>query len=89
MILMRRYLQASFTKWSRHLHETWGEGLSVYHNPNALRPLPEELFPSIAHHKFDNRQIRSHVPEFHPFGSVTNILIPKDDSESAPEPEEL
>lgn len=57
--------------------ETWGEGLSVFHNPRALRPLPEILFPSVAHHKFDAGQIRSHIPEFHPFTSVTQIFIPK------------
>ena len=46
--------------------ETWGEGISIFHNPNALRPLPEELFPSVAHHQFIEGQIRSHIPEFHP-----------------------
>lgn len=58
--------------------ESWGEGISVFHNPNALVPLSEELFPSVAHHKFDDGQIRSHIPEFHPFGSVTLILIPEE-----------
>ena len=51
--------------------ETWGEGLSMFHNPNATRPVPEELFPSIAHHHFDNGQIVSLLPEFHPYGSFT------------------
>lgn len=64
-------------------YESWGEGLSVFHNPNALVPLPEELFPSIAHHRFDRGQIRSHIPEFHPFGSVTVILIPQDEGSPA------
>lgn len=32
--------------------EAWGEGLSLFHNPNARHPVPEEMFPSIAHHKF-------------------------------------
>lgn len=58
--------------------ETWGEGVSIFHNPHARSPLPEVLFPSVAHHKFVDGQIRSHIPEFHPFGSVTTILIPKD-----------
>jgi hypothetical protein len=51
--------------------ETWGEGLSMFHNPNAMVPVPEELFPSIAHHHFRDGQIVSNVPEFHPYGSVT------------------
>ncbi|WP_404470734.1 hypothetical protein LG301_08945 [Vreelandella venusta] len=52
-------------------NETWGEGLSMFHNPNAKHPVPEELFPSIAHHYFDDGQIISHLPEFHPYSSMT------------------
>ncbi|HBX23571.1 MAG TPA: glycosaminoglycan attachment protein [Desulfotomaculum sp.] len=52
-------------------NETWAEGLSMYHNPNAIYPVPEELFPSIAHHHFQEGQIVSHLPEFHPYASVT------------------
>lgn len=56
--------------------ETWGEGLSLFHNPNARIPVPEEIFPSIAHHKFIDGQIRSILPEFHPYTSMTlNFLI--------------
>jgi len=51
--------------------ETWAEGLSLFHNPNARYPVPEELFPSIAHHRLVNGQIISHLPEFHPYGSLT------------------
>lgn len=52
-------------------NETWAEGLSMFHNPNAMHPVPEELFPSIAHHHFREGQIVSHLPEFHPYASVT------------------
>jgi hypothetical protein len=51
--------------------ETWAEGLSMFHNPRATHPVPEELFPSIAHHRFFEGQIASHLPEFHPFSSFT------------------
>ncbi len=51
--------------------ETWGEGLSMFHNPNAKHPVSEALFPSIAHHYFDGGQIVSHLPEFHPYSSTT------------------
>jgi hypothetical protein len=58
--------------------ETWGEGLSMFHNPRAVHPVPEELFPSIAHHHFDNGQIVSSLPEFHVYASVTmNIKVTK------------
>ena len=56
--------------------ETWGEGLSMFHNPNALHPVSPDLFPSIAHHWFEDGDIRSVLPEFHPYSSMTmNIHI--------------
>ncbi len=54
-----------------HSNETWSEGTSIYHNPNALIPIDKSLFPSTAHHYFDNGQIISDVPEFHPYFSIT------------------
>ena len=54
--------------------ETWGEGVSMYHNPNALHPVPRELFPSIAHHRFEDGQIVSVLPEFHTYASQTLML---------------
>ncbi len=59
--------------------EKWGEGLSMFHNPNAINPVPEELFPSIAHHHLKDGQIVSMLPEFHPYSSVTfNLKSEKD-----------
>ena len=58
--------------------ETWGEGMSMFHNPNAVNPVPEELFPSIAHHRLERNQIVSMIPEFHPFSSQTlNLRMTK------------
>lgn len=57
--------------------ETWGEGVSMFHNPNALHPVPQELFPSIAHHTFKDGQIHSVLPEFHPYSSFTVNLLAK------------
>lgn len=51
--------------------ETWAEGLSMFHNPNARFPVPQELFPSIAHHNFYEGQIVSTIPDFHPYSSTT------------------
>lgn len=58
--------------------ETWAEGLSMFHNPNAIHPVPEELFPTIAHHRFENDQIVSHLPDFYPYASVTFNMRVKD-----------
>jgi hypothetical protein len=53
-------------------NESWAEGLSMFHNPNALHPVPEELFPRIAHHHFREGRIVSYLPEFYPYASVTH-----------------
>ena len=60
-------------KVDENCQETWSEGLSMFHNPNALCPVPEELFPSIAHHHFQDYQIASRLPEFYPYSSVTYL----------------
>ena len=52
-------------------HETWVEGISVFHNPNALHPLNKNFFPNAAHHHFNNGQIISTMPEFLPYNSYT------------------
>lgn len=38
-------------------------------------PVPEEMFPLIAHHKFIDGQIRSTLPGFLPYSSMTLNLI--------------
>lgn len=59
--------------------ETWGEGVSIYHNPKALIPLNEDIFPSAAHHYFDKGQIISHIPVFFPYNSITINLQLRED----------
>ena len=58
-------------------NETWAEGLEMFHNPNARYPVPEELFPSVAHHRVRDGHLESLLPEFHPYGSVTFNIIGK------------
>lgn len=57
--------------------ESWGEGLSLFHNPNALNPVDPELFPNIAHHFFEDGKFVSVLPEFHPYNSLTHIMVIK------------
>lgn len=61
--------------------ETWAEGLSMFHNPNATHPIDPNMFPSIAHHWFEGGQVKSWLPEFHVYNSFTwNMMITdKDD----------
>lgn len=54
--------------------ETWGEGVSIYHNPNALIPLPIEFFPSAAHHFLKEDKIVTVNAEAHVFSSYTLLF---------------
>jgi len=65
-----------YYKVDENSEETWAEGLSMFHNPNAIHPVSQELFPTIAHHWFSNGQIVSQLPELHSYASVTlNLRI--------------
>jgi len=59
--------------------ETWAEGLSMFHNPRAVRQVAPDMFPGIAHHFFENGQVRSWLPEFHPYSSLTWNMTLTDD----------
>jgi hypothetical protein len=54
--------------------ESWSEGVSVYHNPNAKVPLPPEAIPGVAHFSSKEGRIVVHKPRFQPFGSITIIV---------------
>ncbi len=54
--------------------ETWREGLSIYHNPNALYKLTKEDFPSVLNGFFD-KDFYAYVPDFHPYQSITNNYV--------------
>ena len=57
--------------------ETWSEGVSIYHNPNARIPLSEDAFPSVAHHTARGDRILTSAPPFFPIGSNTFIFEPR------------
>lgn len=62
--------------------ETWSEGMTLYHNPNAIHPINPEMFDEkIAHSFFDfeNKDIISLMPEIFPYSNVIeNLIIKKD-----------
>lgn len=65
----RRSVDDSYT-------ETWIEGMDVYHNPRARRPLHPETFEGAAHHRLLlNGLVESVAPEWQPITSVTTISI--------------
>lgn len=56
--------------------ETWSEGLSMFHNPNATHPVDPDMFPGIAHHWLADGQVESWLPEFYVYNSFTwNMMI--------------
>ena len=57
--------------------ETWGQGVAMFHNPNALHPVDPNLFPHIAHHHLQGDRLRSVIPEFFPLASKTVVLVPR------------
>jgi hypothetical protein len=59
--------------------ETWVEGMSVYHNPFAVVPLPVEMIPGAAHHFVEEGVMNSLIPAFHPYGTRTIITVVSDD----------
>lgn len=56
--------------------ETWSEGVRVFHNPNALIPIPPELFPLCSHHWAENEQLIDYLPDHFIFNSKTFIMAP-------------
>jgi hypothetical protein len=56
--------------------ESWVEGANVFHNPNALVPLDDSFLAGAAHHYFEQGQVKSNIPRFHPYESQTAIIAP-------------
>lgn len=62
----------------RRYREHWAEGISIYHNPNALKPLDPRLFPGVAHHWLEkDGSLTSKIPPSFPLASVTQLLVPE------------
>lgn len=56
--------------------ETWGQGISMLHNPNALHCLDPIYFPNIDHHFLENGQIVCRTyNKFIPFNSITIVSL--------------
>lgn len=61
---------------SNSYHESWIEGMDVYHNPNAKYPLKNSMLLGAAHHRLlKDGTIDSKLPEWHPLSSLTYITV--------------
>ena len=73
---MPRSLCISLAVNTKDYTEDWMEGMSVYHNPNALRPLHPAQLPGATHHFLRADGIlETFGPKFQPFSSVTLISV--------------
>jgi hypothetical protein len=57
--------------------ESWSEGIRIFHNPNALHPIPVELFPHCSHHWEEDGKLIDYLPKHFIFNSFTQILVPE------------
>ncbi|WP_372641501.1 hypothetical protein [Ancylomarina sp.] len=57
--------------------ETWSEGVIVYHNPNAKKPLNPKMFDDrVAQCYLKDEFIHSDMPELFPYNSLTQNVVP-------------
>ena len=62
--------------------ETWVEGLEVFHNPRALRPLEPTLLPGATHWLFNDGEMQSSGEGFLPLDSLTFSAVVKTTEEA-------
>lgn len=67
------------------IYETWGQGLVIFHNPQAIIPLPKEYFPDAAETYLDEGKFYTDLPGFQPQGSMTYNIIMADIPEIYPD----
>lgn len=66
----------TFDVSSPQYDELWVDGLTFYHNPNALNPLPLYAFTEeVGQFYLDNGLITAKLPDFYPYGSQTQIIV--------------
>ncbi len=62
--------------------EGWADELQVFHNPNALRPLPPECFGPLNQHFFENGQMVTRCGADAVISSFTVIMRVHDDTDA-------
>lgn len=60
---------------SRQYEEYWVDGLHIYHNPRALRPLDIRILSDGTHHFFKNRRLESIHVDRSPFQIQTRVTL--------------
>lgn len=65
--------------------ELWTHGIVLYHNPRALRPLEDDVFPGAAEIRFVQGRLFRKFQEYHIYSSKT-LHLPRTGSRSAGAP---
>ncbi len=55
-------------------NEDWSDGMQLFHNPNALIPIPPQFFEGCAHHFFDGKRRTSALPDGFVHQSITHVM---------------
>ncbi|AQX74576.1 hypothetical protein B1772_03530 [Dehalococcoides mccartyi] len=53
--------------------ETWGQGVTIFHNPNAKNPIPESYFNTTSIYEQRDGDLVRNVIEYHPLISFTTF----------------
>ena len=56
---------------NENCHETWADGIQIFHNPLAEIPLDPGLFPHAGHHFYDKGLVKSLIPQNHIISTIT------------------
>lgn len=69
--------------------ESWGNGLTVFHNPRAQFPIPKGYFIDSAEASIEDGKMKTDVPYFHPYMSQTLSVFHRREPFDSPEAEEF
>ncbi len=56
------------------LVETWGQGLVISHNPDAMHPLPRDFFVGAVQEGVEDGKLVASAMGFHPLSSMTYVV---------------
>ena len=56
------------------VEEKWGQGMVIFHNPNALYPVPKDFFLDALQGYLEDDKYKADVPYWHPYTSMTRSL---------------
>lgn len=65
------YPNVFFNVVDENCHETWADGIQIFHNPMAEIPLDPQLFPHVGHHYYKDGLLYSNMPQDSIMSSMT------------------